>query len=82
MNERIQELIEQAGYIYDGGLVVPNMEKFAELIVNDMMVHLAAHALSGTSAMDVYVQWKEMYEGETIDRGPAAPLREINDMDF
>ena len=35
MNTKINELIEQAGYIYDGGLVVPNIEKFAELIVKE-----------------------------------------------
>lgn len=42
-------------------------------IVNDMMVHLSAHALSGSTAMDVFAQWTEMYEGKVIDRGPNAP---------
>lgn len=45
MNERMQELIEQAGYIYDGGLVVPNMEKFAELIVRGCITNIEQYRL-------------------------------------
>ena len=52
------------------------------IIVKDMMTHLAAHALSGSTAMDVYTQWTEMYEGKVIDRGPKAPPRDPNDYDF
>lgn len=33
MNERIKTLAEQAGWVYVGNSRVPNMEKFAELIV-------------------------------------------------
>lgn len=86
MNERIKQLAEQAIVVRKTFHGVEHIEfdkeKFAKLIVNDMMTHLAAHALSGSSAMDVYVQWKEMYEGETIDRGPKLVTRNISDFDF
>ena len=51
-------------------------------IVQDMLQHLAAHALSGSPAMDVYVQWVEMYEGRTIDKGATPTPPNINDYDF
>lgn len=35
MNDRIQQLADQAGWIYVGNSRVPNMEKFAELIIQD-----------------------------------------------
>jgi hypothetical protein len=57
-------------------------EKFADMIINHLMVNLAAHALSYSTAMDVYIQWREVYEGEVIDRGPAPPPRDPNDFDF
>jgi hypothetical protein len=53
-----------------------------QTIIHDLMQHLAAHALSGSSAMDVYTQWTEMYEGQVIDRGPESPPRGPNDYDF
>jgi hypothetical protein len=57
-------------------------EKFADMIVNHMMVHLAAHALSHSTAMDVYVQWTEMYEGKIPERQPLPEPRDIDDNDF
>lgn len=36
MNERIQQLADKAGWIYEGNSRVPDMEKFAELIVREM----------------------------------------------
>lgn len=35
MNERIKELADQAGWIYVGNSRVPNMEKFAELLLQE-----------------------------------------------
>ena len=37
MNERIKELKEHAGWVYVGNSRVPDMEKFAELIVRECM---------------------------------------------
>jgi hypothetical protein len=53
-----------------------------KVIVNDMMVHLAAHALSQSTAMDVYIQWKEMYEGDVPEPEPLRPPIDLNDYDF
>ena len=53
-----------------------------QTIIHDLMQHLAAHALSYSTAMDVYAQWTEMYEGKVPDRGPKPPLRDPNDYDF
>jgi hypothetical protein len=49
-----------------------------EVIIKDLMVHLAAHALSQSTAMDVYVQWKEMYEGDIPEKQPPVPQTEPN----
>ena len=35
MNERIQQLADQAGWIYVGNSRVPNMKKFAELQIRE-----------------------------------------------
>jgi hypothetical protein len=53
-----------------------------KVIINDLMGHLAAHSLSHSTAMDVYMQWTEMYEGKVIDRGPAPPPCDTDDFDF
>ena len=58
------------------------VEKYTALVIKDLMTHLAAHALSNSSAMDVYIQWSEMYEGKVPDRGPKPPPRDTNDYDF
>ena len=58
------------------------VEKYTDLVIRDLMVHLAAHSLSNSTAMDVYVQWSEMYEGKVWDRGPKPLPRDPDDNDF
>ena len=35
MNERIRQLADQAGWIYEGNSRVPDMKKFAELLAQE-----------------------------------------------
>ena len=58
------------------------VEKYTSLVVQDMMVHLAAHALSYSTAMDVYVQWTELYEGKIPEKQPLVPDPGFTNMDF
>ena len=63
MNERIQELAEQAGYNGHYATEEFDVEKFAELIYKDIITVVAAHALSNDSAIDVFKNLKRIYEG-------------------
>ena len=68
MNERIRELTSAADVWCDQNWLGHDLynqrweEKFAELIVKDMMIVVAAHALSGDSAVDVFANLKRIYE--------------------
>ena len=57
-------------------------QQLYHVIVKDMMRHLAAHALSNSSAADVFAQWSEIYEGKRIDPEPELLARKIDDFDF
>lgn len=63
MNKQIRELAEQQGFIGPNYLISSQeLEKFAELIVSDILKVVAAHALSGDSAVDVYANLIRLYE--------------------
>lgn len=70
MNERILELARQAGYTSLSGFDFANdlqeafLKRFAELVYNDIMMIVAAQALSNHSALDVYKNLKRIYEEE------------------
>ena len=76
MNHRINELLNAAGFVRYSPEENPatpidwscnyskEMEKFAELIVKDVLRVVAAHTLSNDSAMDVFVNLKRLYEDE------------------
>lgn len=66
MNERIRELADLCRTEYRGGsggyIQQIDEEKFAALIVKDIMTTVAAHTLGGESALDVFVNLKRIYE--------------------
>lgn len=57
-------------------------QQLYHVIVKDMMRHLAAHALSNSSAADVFAQWCEIYEGKRIDPAPKLPTHQTDNFDF
>lgn len=57
-------------------------QQLYHVIVKDIMRHLAAHALSNSSAADVFAQWSEIYEGKRIDPAPDLLAHKIDDFDF
>lgn len=63
-NTKIQELIKKAGWIYVGNSRVPNMEKFAELIVREC----------GEVATTFAMRWCR--EGEMPDYGYERVIKE------
>lgn len=79
MNERLKELYQQAHSIrrYDGDPALDgnpptvywqgevSAQRFANLIVKDIMRVVAAHALSNDSALDVFANLKRIYESES-----------------
>lgn len=87
MNERIRELVKQAGEyvnsvytppvrsktpgkIWEDGHIGWNEQfqaKFAELIYKDIITVVAAQALLNESALDVFKNLKNIYEGPLND---------------
>lgn len=77
MNERLKELYQQAHSIrrYDGDPALDgnpptvywqgevSAQRFAELIIKDIITVVAAQALLNESALDVFKNLKRIYEG-------------------
>ena len=69
MNERIKELMAQAGFdpaAIERMGVMPQAEKFAELIVRECATRIESHAQELRSLCRNDVSWanKEIYEGQ------------------
>jgi hypothetical protein len=71
MNEHIQELIKKSTTVKHG-VIQPrevgtvyhfDEEKFAHLLLNDMLTVISAHVLQNESALDVYKNLRRIYEG-------------------
>ena len=66
MNKRIQQLADKAGWIYEGNSRVPDMEKFAELLVLECINSV----MDGTKEGDHYAMRIEHH----FDNGPGGIL--------
>lgn len=67
---------------YNGSIPsIDNYEKFYKLIVADIMITVAAHALSNDSAMDVYSNLSHIYEGAQRPELPPELNGQV-DLDF
>lgn len=64
MNKQTKKLAEQAGFHLDeySEPTQRKVEKLSELIVKDILRVVAAHALNGDGAVDVFVNLKRLYE--------------------
>jgi hypothetical protein len=71
MNEHIQELINESTTVKHGVIQSSEVgtvyhfdeEKFAHLLLNDILTVVAAHVLTNESALDVYKNLRRIYEG-------------------
>lgn len=74
------EVIRASGYT--ASVSKAFVERFADLCLADMMRHLAAHALSNSTALDVYAQWSSLYEGSIPEKEPLVAPLSIDDWNF
>lgn len=65
MNKHIRELAEQAGFGFDEYNLVQQrkLEVFSELLLKDVVEVVAAQALSGHSALEVFKNLNNLYRG-------------------
>ena len=66
--------MSEAGYAAPH--IAVRVHKFAELLINDIQTVVAAQALLGESAMDVFTNLGVLYEGKPR---PVPPVYELNE---
>lgn len=85
MNKRIKEIQKLAtdtritGF---GEIDTVDNEKFAELLIKDILQTVAAQSLLNESALDVFVNLKRIYEEPLEIKTKYIPRSNINDYDF